>query len=95
MKEALYYKKFKNNKVQCQLCPNNCNIPNEGTGRCKVRKNINGKLYSIFYGKPCAVHIDPIEKKPLYHFLPGKKALSIATVGCNLRCSNCQNWEIS
>lgn len=95
MKESLYYKKLENNKIQCQLCPNNCIILPEKTGVCKVRKNINGKLFSIFYGKPCTVHIDPIEKKPLYHFLPGTLSLSIGSFGCNLHCLHCQNYNIS
>jgi len=95
MKEAMFYKKLNHNKVQCQLCPRNCVIGEEKTGFCTVRKNIDGKLYSLVYGKFCSIAIDPIEKKPLYHFHPGTKCLSIATVGCNLNCKFCQNWEIS
>lgn len=81
--------------VQCALCPNNCFIPHLGKGACRVRINIDGKLYSLVYGKPCAVHIDPIEKKPMFHFLPGSQAFSIATAGCCLSCKYCQNWQIS
>ena len=95
MKEAEFYKKLGKNKVQCVLCPRKCHIVEGKTGFCKVRKNIEGKLHSMVYGKPCAVNIDPIEKKPLYHFRPGTVCLSIGTVGCNLDCSFCQNWDIS
>ena len=94
-KEALFYKKLKNKKVQCLLCPRQCIIPEGKRGYCRSRKNENGKLYSLSYGKIAAIHIDPIEKKPFYHFLPGNVALSIATPGCNLRCTFCQNWTIS
>lgn len=95
MKEALYYKKLKDNMVQCFLCPHNCVIKENNTGFCYVRKNIKGKLYSLVYGKTVSAQIDPIEKKPLYHFLPGSRAFSIGTVGCNLRCKHCQNWQTS
>jgi len=93
-KEALYWKKL-GKDIQCQLCPHFCVLKKGERGKCKVRKNINGKLISLVYNKPCSLALDPIEKKPLYHFLPGEKALSIATAGCNLHCSHCQNWEIS
>lgn len=82
-------------RVQCKLCPNECIIPPLGKGRCKARMNLEGKLFSLVYGKPCAVHIDPVEKKPMYHFLPGTGAFSIATAGCCLSCKYCQNWQIS
>ncbi|MEM1577849.1 MAG: AmmeMemoRadiSam system radical SAM enzyme [Candidatus Pacearchaeota archaeon] len=95
MKEALFYKKLKNKIVKCELCPNFCIIADGKTGKCRVRKNFNGKLFSLVYGKPCSIAIDPIEKKPLYHFFPGNKTLSIATFGCNLFCLHCQNYEIS
>ena len=95
MKEALYYNKVEKNTVQCRLCPHFCTIKEDKTGICKVRKNVQGKLYSLVYGKAVAAHIDPIEKKPLYHFFPGTSALSIGTVGCNLCCKHCQNWETS
>ncbi|MBI5416613.1 AmmeMemoRadiSam system radical SAM enzyme [Candidatus Poribacteria bacterium] len=81
--------------VQCKLCPKECKLPQGGRGDCRVRVNIGNKLYSLVYGKPCAVHVDPIEKKPMFHFLPGARAFSIATAGCNLHCKFCQNWEIS
>jgi pyruvate formate lyase activating enzyme len=95
LKEARYYQKMKNNRVHCLLCPNSCILSEGQTGVCGVRKNIDGKLYSLVYNKPVAINIDPVEKKPLYHFYPGTKILSIATVGCNMRCNFCQNWEIS
>jgi len=81
--------------VQCTNCPNGCTLKRKETSKCRNRINIGDKLYSISYGDPCAVHIDPIEKKPLLHFLPSSMAYSIATAGCNLACLNCQNWEIS
>ncbi len=81
--------------VQCGLCPNSCVIAEGKTGLCGVRKVKNSQLYTISYGNPCTANIDPIEKKPLYHFLPGSRAFSIATAGCNLACLNCQNWTIS
>ncbi|OQX83668.1 MAG: AmmeMemoRadiSam system radical SAM enzyme [Candidatus Omnitrophica bacterium 4484_49] len=81
--------------VQCQLCPKKCIINPGERGDCKIRFNLNGKLITLTYGHPCAIHIDPIEKKPLFHFYPGEKILSIATAGCNLHCKNCQNWQIS
>ena len=95
LKEASFYTKLAKKYVRCDLCPNNCVLKKNEIGICGARQNIDGKLYSLVYGKPVAVHIDPIEKKPLFHFLPGSKALSIATAGCNLRCNFCQNWEIS
>lgn len=82
-------------KVQCELCPKNCLIDNGQSGECRVRINIDGVLRTVVYGYPCSIHIDPVEKKPLFHFLPSSKILSVATVGCNLHCLNCQNWEIS
>jgi pyruvate formate lyase activating enzyme len=94
-KEAYYYKRIGSNKVQCLNCPHHCILSPGQRGICRVRENIKGKLFSLVYGNPCAVHIDPIEKKPLFHFLPQSFALSIATAGCNFRCKNCQNWSIS
>ncbi len=81
--------------VRCLKCPNGCVLGKDQAGFCRNRINYKGKVYSIAYGNPCAVHIDPIEKKPFFHFLPSSRAFSIATAGCNLRCLNCQNWEIS
>jgi len=95
MKEALYYKKLEKYVVQCNLCPRICTIQESATGNCGVRRNIKGILYSLVYGKPCTVNIDPIEKKPLFHFIPGSTTYSIATAGCNFHCLNCQNWTIS
>ncbi len=95
-KEAMFYKKIDKETVQCLLCPRNCTIRNGMRSFCQVREaDKEGKLYSLVYGNPTAVHIDPIEKKPLFHFLPGTMAFSIATAGCNYQCSCCQNWEIS
>ena len=81
--------------VQCDLCPKYCVIKPGESGDCRVRVNTDGKLRAVTYGYPSTAHIDPIEKKPLTHFLPGTSVFSIATVGCNLHCKNCQNWEIS
>lgn len=94
MHKALYWKKQGNN-IKCELCPHNCIISENKVGICRVRKNIKGTLYSLVYGKASSVAIDPIEKKPLFHFLPGTAAFSVGTVGCNLQCKHCQNWEIS
>ncbi len=95
MKIAKYWDKLSKNKVQCKLCPRDCKINENKIGFCRVRKNIKGVLYSLVYGKCISTAIDPIEKKPLFNFMPGTKALSIGTVGCNLKCKHCQNWEIS
>lgn len=94
-KEALFWKKLRDKKVQCQLCPHFCFIKEGEKGKCHARKNIQGKLISLVYGYPCSLALDPIEKKPLYHFHPGSMTFSIATAGCNLKCLNCQNWQIS
>lgn len=93
--EAMYYDKLLGNLVQCRLCPNLCILVPSQYGSCKARKNINGKLYSMVYGKIATAHVDPIEKKPFFHVLPGRAAFSIATTGCNIQCLFCQNWEIS
>ncbi len=95
MKETLFYKKLKEKIIQCKLCPHFCVLKENEVGKCRVRKNINGILYSLSYEKPVAINIDPIEKKPFYHFLPGSKAFSIGMAGCNFRCLHCQNWEMS
>jgi pyruvate formate lyase activating enzyme len=81
--------------VKCELCPRGCIISEGHRGECGVRENLGGKLYTMVYGNACAAHVDPIEKKPFYHFHPGSLAFSIATAGCNLHCQYCQNWEIS
>ena len=91
---ADFYSKEEDN-VRCLLCPHNCLIPNNKPGICKVRHNINGVLYTDVYGKIAALHSDPIEKKPLYHFYPGRKILSVGTIGCNFHCSFCQNYQLS
>ena len=93
--EAMWYESLANGLVHCRLCPNSCRLPEGQIGLCKVRKNVGGKLYSLSYGQLAAVHVDPIEKKPFYHVLPGAQAFSLATPGCNMRCLFCQNWEIS
>ena len=93
--EAMFYKKLADGSVQCELCPFKCVLSEGQRGICGVRANVGGKLRALTYGKPVAVHIDPIEKKPMFHFLPSSKAFSIATVGCNLSCNFCQNWTIS
>jgi len=93
-REAIFYDETPRG-VKCGICPNECTLKPGETSTCHNRVNHKGKLYSIAYGNPCAVHIDPIEKKPLLHFLPKSTAFSIATAGCNMACLNCQNWEIS
>ena len=97
MKEALFYELIDKEKniVQCLLCPKECIINDGKAGFCRARKNINGKLYSLIYSKISSAGFDPIEKKPLYHFLPGSSVLSVGTVGCNFSCLFCQNWQIS
>ncbi|MCM8776626.1 MAG: AmmeMemoRadiSam system radical SAM enzyme [Candidatus Omnitrophica bacterium] len=92
---AMYYEKLSGGTVQCFLCPNRCILSIGQFGLCKARKNIDGELYSLVYGKIATVHVDPIEKKPFFHVLPSSQAFSIATTGCNMRCLFCQNWEIS
>jgi pyruvate formate lyase activating enzyme len=95
MREASLYKTLSNNLVQCQLCNHFCKIHPEKTGLCGVRQNVEGTLYTLVYNNPIALHIDPIEKKPFYHFLPNTKALSLGTIGCNFRCTFCQNAQTS
>jgi pyruvate formate lyase activating enzyme len=94
MHPALYWK-MNGDKVMCQLCPRACVLADGQLGACGVRRAENGKLFAMSYGQPCAVHVDPVEKKPLFHFYPGQPILSLATIGCNLFCDFCQNWEIS
>lgn len=95
MKEAMFYERLGEGKVRCFLCAQHCIISPGKRGICAVRENIDGTLYSLVYGKVIARHIDPIEKKPLFHFHPGSRSYSIATVGCNFRCLHCQNYDIS
>jgi pyruvate formate lyase activating enzyme len=95
MKEAMFYEKIGEKKVRCFLCAHHCLIRDGKRGICYVRRNIDGTLYSLVYGKVISMNVDPIEKKPLFHFLPASTSFSIAAVGCNLRCEHCQNFEIS
>jgi len=95
IKEAMLYRGLENDQVVCQLCAHRCRIAPSKWGVCGVRENRAGKLVTHAYGEVIAAHVDPIEKKPFYHFLPGTTSFSIATVGCNFRCPFCQNWEIS
>lgn len=95
MKEAMFYEKNADAKVKCHLCAHGCIISSGKRGICSVRENRDGTLYSLVYGKVIAKQIDPIEKKPLFHFYPGSRSFSIATVGCNFRCRHCQNYNIS
>ncbi len=90
-----FYERTGENKIRCLLCGHYCNISNGKTGICGVNKNTGEKIECLVYGYPNAMHIDPVEKKPLYHFLPGTKTFSIGTVGCNFHCSFCQNWQLS
>jgi pyruvate formate lyase activating enzyme len=92
---ASYWEPLDDDWVQCRLCPRECAVPPGGRGYCEVRENRGGTYYTLTFGNPCAVHVDPIEKKPFYHFLPTTTAFSIATAGCNLDCKFCQNWQIS
>jgi pyruvate formate lyase activating enzyme len=94
-RRARHYEKLGNKMVRCLVCPRKCVVPEGQRGYCRVRENTDGEYYTLVYGRVCAGHIDPIEKKPLFHFLPGTTAFSIATVGCNMACKFCQNWEIS
>lgn len=95
MKEAMFYEKLEDNKVRCNLCPHRCVIPEGKKGKCHVRENEDGVLYSSVYGRAVASNVDPVEKKPLFHFYPGSTAYSVATVGCNFHCLHCQNWDLS
>jgi pyruvate formate lyase activating enzyme len=93
--EARFYKKHPDREIECVLCPRNCKLGDRERGYCGVRENRDGTYYTLVYGKACSVAVDPIEKKPLFHFMPGSSALSLATAGCNVNCKFCQNWEIS
>lgn len=92
---ALHYEKLEEMRVKCKLCPRECTVADQERGYCGVRENRLGTYYTLVHSRPCAVHTDPIEKKPLFHFLPGTTAHSIATAGCNVECRFCQNWDIS
>lgn len=93
--EARHYEKIEEMKVKCTLCPRECSVADRERGYCGVRENRAGTYYTLVHSRPCSVHVDPVEKKPLYHFVPGHKSFSVATVGCNIECRFCQNWEIS
>ena len=95
MKEAYLYRKLEKSEVRCDLCSHRCVIDSGSRGKCGVRENRDGKLYSLVYDRVISENVDPIEKKPLFHFLPGSQSLSIATTGCNFKCFFCQNWQIS
>lgn len=95
MREATLYKKLNKDIVQCQACNHYCTLKSGKRGKCGVRENRHGKLYSLVYGKVAALNIDPIEKKPFFHFLPGTETFSFGTSGCNFSCKSCQNWELS
>lgn len=90
-----YFTPLAQSVIRCGLCPHECEVEPGERGLCDVRENIDGKYYSLVYGNPCAIHVDPIEKKPFFHVLPGTRSFSLATAGCNLKCKFCQNWEIS
>jgi len=90
-----FFTSLERGEIQCELCPHRCRVAKGKRGLCKVRENRDGKYYSLVYGNPCAIHPDPIEKKPFFHVLPGTISYSLATVGCNFQCKFCQNWEIS
>lgn len=94
-KPSPYFTALGNKTVRCELCPRRCEVANGERGYCRVRENRDGEYTSLVYGNPCAVHVDPIEKKPFFHVLPSSLSFSIATAGCNLNCKFCQNWEIS
>ncbi len=93
--EAKYYKKLEHKEIECELCPRKCKVGDRERGYCGCRENQNGTYYTLVHSYPCSAHVDPIEKKPFFHYLPGTKAFSIATAGCNINCKFCQNWEIS
>ncbi|MBI4596275.1 MAG: AmmeMemoRadiSam system radical SAM enzyme [Candidatus Tectomicrobia bacterium] len=95
MKEAQFYEKLEGNRVRCGLCSKLCSIKEGEWGFCQTRQNLQGTLYANYYAQVCSINNDPIEKKPLYHFYPGREILSIASNGCNLKCQFCQNWQIS
>jgi pyruvate formate lyase activating enzyme len=90
-----YFTSLEGGEIQCELCPHRCRVAKGKRGICRVRENLGGKYYSLVYGNPCAVHLDPIEKKPFFHVLPSTTSFSLATAGCNFQCKFCQNWEIS
>jgi pyruvate formate lyase activating enzyme len=94
-REARFYDKLPYKKIKCKLCPRECVIDDRERGYCGVRENHDGTYYTLVHSRICAAHIDPIEKKPFFHFAPGTMSFSVATAGCNVNCKMCQNWEIS
>ena len=93
--EAKFYQKLQNRKIKCKLCPRECTVGDKERGYCGVRENRGGTYYTLVHSRVCAAHVDPVEKKPLFHYMPGSLAFSIATAGCNVNCKFCQNWDIS
>ncbi len=93
--EARFYDKLPNKKIKCKLCPRECTVGDRERGYCGVRENRSGTYYTLVHSRVCAAHIDPVEKKPFFHYLPGTLAFSLATAGCNVNCKFCQNWDIS
>jgi pyruvate formate lyase activating enzyme len=94
-KLSLYFTALGRGQIQCELCPRGCRVPKGKRGFCGVRENREGKFYSLVHGNPCVIHLDPIEREPFFHLLPGTNALTLSTAGCNFRCKFCENWEIS
>ena len=95
IREAKFYEKLPYKKTKCKLCPRECVIDDQERGYCGVRENRGGTYYTLVHSRVVTAHIDPIEKKPFFHFLPGAVAFSLATAGCNVNCKMCQNWDIS
>jgi pyruvate formate lyase activating enzyme len=95
LKEAMFYEPLEEMRVQCKLCPWECAVADQERGTCGVRENREGTYYTLVHSQACAAHVDPIEKKPLFHYLPGSRAFSIAAAGCNIECKFCQNWDIA
>ncbi|RMF97816.1 MAG: AmmeMemoRadiSam system radical SAM enzyme [Candidatus Schekmanbacteria bacterium] len=95
LKECMFYKKLDGLRIECEICPKKCRVADMERGYCGNKENHGGKYYTLVYSRPCAIHTDPIEKKPLFHYLPGTTAFSLATAGCNFECKFCQNWEIA
>lgn len=95
LKEVMFYDKLDTLRIRCQICPKECTVADQERGYCGNKENRGGKYYTLVYSQCCAAHVDPIEKKPLFHYLPGTKAFSISTAGCNFECRFCQNWQIS
>ncbi|HXZ78405.1 MAG TPA: AmmeMemoRadiSam system radical SAM enzyme [Terriglobales bacterium] len=93
--EARFYQKIENKRIKCKLCPRECTVGDRERGYCGVRENRGGTYYTLVHSRLCAAHVDPIEKKPFFHYLPGTMAFSLATAGCNVNCKFCQNWDIS